>query len=99
MKSSAVLVALVPTGVVTVTSTVPAPDGEIAVIEVADTPTRRSRRRAEHDGVAAMNPVPVMVTEVPPAGGPPPGSRRDGRYGHEGVVVVDGCGAACHQVW
>jgi hypothetical protein len=66
-------VALVPPGVVTVTSTVPpvALAGEIAVIEVAlltvnevaDVPPNLT-------AVAPVNPVPVIVTEVPPAAGP-----------------------------
>jgi hypothetical protein len=73
VKWSAVLVALVPSGVVTVTSTTPAVDvaGDVAVIDVplavvlavtvvAGTPPKST-------AVAPVNPVPVSVTDVPPA--------------------------------
>ena len=41
--------------------------------------------------VAPVKPVPVMVTEVPPAVGPAFGLHRgDGRRGHEGELVGRG---------
>jgi hypothetical protein len=71
VNSSAELVALVPPGPVTVTSTVPDPDGEVAVIDVGEFTTAP---------VAALPPkatvspapkfVPVTVTAVPPDAGP-----------------------------
>jgi hypothetical protein len=70
-KWSAKLVALVPSGVVTVTSTVPVPGGETAVIEVAD-PTVKLVALAEPNftAVAPLKRLPVIVTEVPPPGLP-----------------------------
>jgi len=64
-------VALLPLEFVTVTSTVPLPAGEVAVIdvalltvnEVAGVPPNRT-------AVARMKLSPVMVTGVPPAAGP-----------------------------
>ena len=59
-----------PTGVVTVTSTIPAVDvaGEIAVIEVSlVTTTLVTRREPKLTAVAPVKPVPVRVTDVPPA--------------------------------
>jgi hypothetical protein len=71
---SAELVALVPTGVVTVTSTVLAPVGELTVIELDDTTdTPVPGVEPNMTEVAALNPVPVTVTEVPPAGRPATG--------------------------
>ena len=69
MNWSAALVALVPLPVVTVTSTVPLPAGDVAVIEVALLTVK------EDAGPALPKPtleapekfVPVMVTLVPPA--------------------------------
>ena len=66
-------VALVPPVVVTVTSTVPpvALAGEIAVIEVALlTVNEVAEVPPNLTAVAPVNPVPVMVTEVPPTAGP-----------------------------
>ena len=76
MNSSAGwLSALSPTGVVTVTSTVPAPAGaETAVTEVAEVTVKLAAAAGPKLApVAALNPVPVMVTEVPPARGPDTG--------------------------
>ena len=66
------LVGDVPPGVVTVTSIVPElAAGEVAVIEVSDLTVNDV---AEVDpnltAVAPVKPVPVIVTEVPPASGP-----------------------------
>ncbi len=63
--------ALVPPGVVTVTSTVPVPAGEVAEIEV---PLLNVNELAavppNLTAVTPVNPVPVIVTPVPPAVGP-----------------------------
>jgi len=70
---SAELVALVPPGVVTVTSTVSLPAGEVAVIcssrvnrGVTEDPPKRT-------AMAPEKLVPVIVTMVPPDAGPEPG--------------------------
>jgi hypothetical protein len=65
-------VAEVPPGVVTVTSTVPAePAGEVAVTLVAlTTVTPVAAPLPKLTVTGAMNPVPVIVTSVPPASGP-----------------------------
>jgi hypothetical protein len=71
VKWSAVEVAEVPFGVVTVTSTVPVPAGEVAVIDVGLlTTTPVAALAPKWTAVAPVNPVPVMVTVVPPAAGP-----------------------------
>jgi hypothetical protein len=68
---SAADVALVPPGVVTVTSTVPAPAGEVAVICVALLNVNVVAAVAPNfTAVAPVKFVPVMVTTVPPAAGP-----------------------------
>jgi hypothetical protein len=70
---SAEPVAEVPPGVVTVTSTVPAePAGELAVMLVALTTVNEVAAWVPKltAVTGAMNPVPVMVTTVPPASGP-----------------------------
>jgi hypothetical protein len=66
---SAELVADVPAGVVTVTSTTPAvPAGLIAVIEVGETTvTPVAALAPKSTAVAPVKPVPVIVTSVPPA--------------------------------
>src|ERR1700677_1700852 len=72
VNSSLVLVDEVPKGVVTVMSTSPADsEGEVAVIceseiTVNDVADVEPNVRA----VARVNPLPVMVTDVPPAMGP-----------------------------
>ena len=62
---------MVPPGVVTVTSTVPLPAGEIAAIEVGEV-TVKLVAFADPNLTAdtSLNPVPVIVTEVPPPAGP-----------------------------
>jgi len=69
---SAVLVADVPPALLTVTSTVPpASAGATAVIEVAELTVRLEAAVDPNLTVSpAANPVPVMVTDVPPAEGP-----------------------------
>ena len=65
------LIAEVPLGVVTVTSTVPVPAGEVTVRLVAVTPLIAGAGvGAEVTAVAPVKLVPVTVTEVPPAVGP-----------------------------
>ena len=60
-----------PPAVVTVTSTVPAPAGEVAVIEVALFTVTLVAAVAPNFTVAALVKfVPVMLTAVPPAVGP-----------------------------
>ena len=72
MNWSAALVALVPPGVVTVTSTVPAvPAGAVAVIWVALLTVKLVAAVAPKlTALAPVKLVPVIVTEVPPAVGP-----------------------------
>ena len=66
------VVAEVPPGVVTVTSTVPAcRPGEVAVIEVAELTVKAVAAAVPNlTAVAPVRLVPVMVTVVPPAAGP-----------------------------
>ena len=70
MNWSADDVALVPSGVVTVTSTVPVPGGAVAVIEVSESAVMVPGVEPKSTAVAPDRSVPVMVTLVPPAGGP-----------------------------
>ena len=68
---SPALMALVPPGVVTVTSTVPEPAGLVAVIEAALFTVKLAAAVAPNlTAVAPVKLVPVMVTEVPPTEGP-----------------------------
>jgi len=61
----------VPSGPVTVTSAVPVPAGATAVIEVAESTVKEvAGVGPKSTAVAAARSVPVMVTPVPPAGGP-----------------------------
>ena len=58
----------VPPGVVTVTATLPVPAGLSAVIDVAlTTLTFVAAFGPKSTAVAPVNPVPVIVTGVPPA--------------------------------
>ena len=62
---SAADVTLVPPGVVTVTSTVPVPTGEVAVMLVAELTVKLEALLIPNlTAVAPVNPVPVTVTEV-----------------------------------
>jgi hypothetical protein len=64
-------VADVPPVVVMVTSTVPVPAGERAVIEVAETTVMPvALLLPNFTAVAPVKPVPPIVTSVPPAVGP-----------------------------
>lgn len=74
MNWSAALVALVPLGVVTVTSTVPLPGGEVAVIVVElTTETLVAAFGPKLTAVAPVRFAPLIVTLVPPAAGPDDG--------------------------
>ena len=65
-----------PPGVVTVTSTTPVPAGLSAVIVVSlATVTSVAAVVPKSTPVAPVKPVPVIVTEVPPAAGPLVGLR------------------------
>ena len=71
MNWSAADVADVPPAVVTVTSTVPVPAGDVAVIDVAELTVKLVALTAPNfTAVAPVRVVPVMVTNVPPAVGP-----------------------------
>ena len=60
-----------PPTVVTLISTVPVPAGDVAVIEVAELTVNPVAGVAPKlTTVAPVKPVPVMVTELPPASGP-----------------------------
>ena len=66
MYSSPGPVALVPTGVVTVTSTVPLPGGETAVIDLPETTVKLfASLEPKWTDVAAVKPLPVIVTALP----------------------------------
>ena len=76
MNLSAVLVVVVPPGVVMVMSRVPGGwAGEVAVIDVVELTVMLVAGPVPKATVVApgTNPVPVMVTTVPPASGPPLG--------------------------
>ena len=66
MNWSAELVALVPHGVVTVTSTVSLPAGEVAVIWGAELTVGGTEVVPNLTAVAPLKLVPLMVTLVPP---------------------------------
>lgn len=71
MNLSAAEVGDVPPAVVTVTSTVPAPGGEVAVIDVAELTVKLVALLAPNfTAVAPVNPVPVTATEVVPIADP-----------------------------
>jgi hypothetical protein len=68
-------VAEVPPAVVTRTSTVPEPTGEVAVIEVAELTVKPVAAVAPNvTEVAPVKPVPVIVTDVPPVPKPDVGA-------------------------
>jgi hypothetical protein len=71
---SAALVALVPPAVVTVTLTVPLPDGEVAVMELELLTVKVAAAVFPNlTALVPVKPVPVTVTEVPPPDGPEEG--------------------------
>jgi hypothetical protein len=63
-------IAEVPPGVVTVTSTIPVPAGDFAVIDVAVFQVIDPDVLPNFTPIALPRLVPVIVTEVPPAVGP-----------------------------
>ena len=69
---------LVPAEVATRTSTVPAdPAGAVAVMWVASTMLKLAELDPNFTDVAPGNPVPVIVTDVPPLPGPVAGESPD----------------------
>ena len=70
VNRSAVVMGDVPAGVMTVISTVPLTTGEVVVIELAELTVNEAEVVPNLTPVAPVKPVPVMVTEVPPAPGP-----------------------------
>ena len=71
MKRAAALTALVPDGVVTVTSTMPAAwAGAVAVTLVSDPKVKSASVSPNRTAVTPVRLVPVIVTLVPPAAGP-----------------------------
>ena len=65
------LVALVPPGPVTVTSTVPVPAGATAVIELSESTVKLAASLEPNlTAMAPVNSLPAIVTVVPPACGP-----------------------------
>jgi hypothetical protein len=71
VNRSLALVALMPPAVVTVTSTVPLPDGDVAVICVAPlTVNDVALALPNLTAVAPVRAVPVIVTLVPPVATP-----------------------------
>ena len=74
MKASAPEMTLVPPGLVTVTSTAPAPDcddGEVALIEVSEVIVKLAPLSVpKSTAVALEKPLPVITTGVPPGAGP-----------------------------
>ena len=73
MNRSAELTALVPPGVITVTSTVPLPAGEVTVIWVSEFTVGVIEVLPKWTAVAPVKLVPLIVTVVPPDAGPEPG--------------------------
>jgi hypothetical protein len=89
--------ALVPPAVVTVTSTVPIPAGEVAVIWVALLTAKEAAALLPNlTAVAPEKLVPVMVTLVPPGGTGIWIDAGDGRRRHIGELIrrIDGAGTA-----
>ena len=76
MYWSAAEVALVPAGVVTVTSTVPVPAGAVTWIVVSDDTENSAAEVVPNEtAVAPAKPLPVMVASVPPSVEPVVGLR------------------------
>ena len=71
MNCPAVTGAVVPSGLVTVTLTTPEPAGDVAVIWLAELTVYAVAAVSPNVTVViSVNPVPVIVTAVPPAVGP-----------------------------
>ena len=94
MNWSADEVAEVPSGVVTVMSTVPVPGGEVAVIEVAESAVMVAGIDPKSTAEALAKSEPLMTTLVPPAGVPVLGSTPVTVGAGVMVVVAWGTGAA-----
>ena len=91
MYWSAALVALLPPGVVTVTSTVPTvPAGAVAVIVVELVTVKVAAAVPKSTAVAPVKPVPVTVTVVPPALVPELGATAADRRGGRRRTARDG---------
>ena len=68
------LATLVPLGVTTLTSNVPMPGGETAVIELGEFTTKvKAFVEPNLTAVAPLRSIPLMTTEVPPFSTPSPG--------------------------
>ncbi len=63
-------VALVPTGVTTVMSTMPLPAGDVATISLSLTTWNVAEVEPKLTAVAPVNPLPKMETLFPPLAGP-----------------------------
>ena len=89
---SAGVVGLVPLQLVTVTSTVPVPGGDVAVMVVELTTVKVVAGVLPNlTPVTQVKPVPVMVTVVPPVDGPLFGTHAgDGRRGGHRIDVRAG---------
>jgi hypothetical protein len=75
---SAAEVALVPPGVIIVTSTVPVPAGEVAEMLVSEFTIKLTATMVSNLTPAApLNPEPLIVMEVPPSAGPLFGEMED----------------------
>ena len=70
MNLSPGTIALIPLDVVTLTSTAPVPAGEVAVRLVAELYVTLAATVPNVTVDVLVNPVPVMVTAVPPVAGP-----------------------------
>ena len=71
MNWPAVTGALVPSGLVTVTLTIPEPAGDVAVIWLAELTVNAVAAMSPNlTAVISVNPVPLIVTAVLPAVGP-----------------------------
>lgn len=75
MKLSALTTVLVPPVDVTLMPTVPLPAGELATISLSEMTVKLLADVEPKDTpVVPVKPVPVIVTEVPPAAGPSVGA-------------------------
>ena len=89
MNWSAAEVADVPPAVVTLTSTVPVPAGEVAVIEVAELKVKLVAAVAPNvTAVAPVKLVPVIVTLVPPEVDPLLGETEETTGAGDGVQLT-----------
>jgi hypothetical protein len=78
VNRSAGEVAEIPSGVVTVTFTMPVPGGLAAVIKVPLTTVKLvAGVDPKSTAVAPVKPLPVIATDVPPVSGPADGLKRE----------------------